>query len=67
MSDNLEVWSRQLYGIAALVICLDGKLSDDPPKHLIKEALYGIKTHINLIASEMEEIGLAIRQEENAE
>ena len=67
MGENIEVWSKTITGIAALVACLERKLSDGVPKEFIKDALYGIESSLTLLAGEMETIGEKISQEENAE
>lgn len=56
MSENLELWSKQLFGLAALVACLEDKVSKGVPKEFIREALFGIESSINHIAFDMDEI-----------
>lgn len=57
MEENIEILSRQLYGISALVTCLIRTLSDNPSKTLVEESLFGIESHLNLLAAEWEELG----------
>ena len=67
MYENLDVWSRQISGIAALVTCLSDKLSDDVPKEFVKDALYGIESSLTLLCGEMEIIADHIKKENQAE
>lgn len=61
MIENLELWFRQIEGISSLVSLVERQPKLEPG---IQNALYAIMCHLDLLSSEMEEIMLSMKREE---